>query len=574
MWFFYITPYMYSFSAKILLLLAVLSAFLFSCSRESSEPPWEPQSHLGSRTYNGGLFPVWITLKEPVVSDTCIEWKSERAKIAYRNQAINPNTQLVLADTAFLYWDEPPPPYIVVDSSRGTHDTTFYYRDTVFAVVNGMESLPIVIEVKNILPRIKKFTVGGLDQNGDSVLTIAANPNAHMEISILLEKPFNRAGYPSVTMPRELDGLTLDESKSNDTLKVYKWIVPSGIVNKTLSLKIGDSRAYGERLYKVRLIVYTELNSIWVASEKELVKFSSMGDEVARIKDFKKISDVVVNSKDRRLFVTDQDGNSIHIYDTYGKLLYEDSSFKSPTGVSVGVEGVSAWVWVADADTVVKNDSAVPQAQLRRFELSGNELGSSKVTYKMSGAVKGLSFDQYSRDFVWFVITESDTVGFTRAASSATEPTYILPTGITWQRPSMVSYKNGVAWVADSGRVVAVDPSNNIKAIIKGFRFVSSISACGNGIWVSDIEAKKVYRFKGPFTGSPADLNYTIANYTDKAEGFLAPISVSALTTDCSVWVVDRDNNKVVLLDSLGTLKASGTGLTGPILGKTLQIVE
>jgi len=577
---FSILPYMSSFSARILPVLVVSFAFLFSCSRESSEPPWETQSHLGSRTYNGGLFPVWITLKEPVSNLNSIRWKTGSSLIAYRHQAIqiiDANTQLILADTAFLYWKEPPTPYIVIDSTKETNDTTYFYRDTVFAIVDGLESLPIVIEVKNILPSIKKFTVGDLDQFGDSTLTIAVHENAYMEISIQLEKSFNKALRPKVTMPEEMGRLKLDGEKSNDTLWVYKWEGPSDTTNKTLSLKIEDSGGYGERLYKVRLIVYTESGSVWVASKNELVKFSSMGTEVARVSSgFKNISDIVVNSNDGRLFVADEAGNFIRIYNTYGKLLYEDSTlFESPTGIAVGVEGTSAWVWVADTKD---KTSDVPVAQLRRFEFSGADstakLGPGIVSYEMSGAVKGLAVDQYNRDFVWFAITESDTVGFTRAVSAIkTEPKYVILSHDTaWQRPSMISYKNGLAWVADSTRIVAVDPSGKIKAIIKGFRSEPSISACGDGIWASDRESGKVYRFKGPFRGTPADLKYTVSDDGKESyEKFSIPISVSALTTDCSVWIVDKDKHKVVLLDSLGKFKASGIGITSPILGKTLQ---
>jgi hypothetical protein len=336
-------------------------------------------------------------------------------------------------------------------------------------------------------------------------------------------------------------------------------------------LKIEDHGGYGERLYKIHLIVYTEPGSIWVASQDELVKFSSMGTEVARISSgFTYISDIDVNSDDR-LFVADQEANFIRVYNTYGKLLYEESAlFKFPTAVAVGVLGVSAWVWVADA-----KDKITEQAQLRRFEFSGadsTKLGSSTVSYEMPWAVKGLSVDQYNRDFVWFVIPEGDTVGYTRAASTITEPKYVLLSGDTsWQLPRMVSYKNGVAWIADSGRVVAVDSSKKIKAIIKGFSEAVSISACGNGVWVSDIEKGKVYRFKGPFSGFYGNLTTLVTDGVESIEKFSKPVSVSALTTDCSVWVVDKGYNKVVLLDSLGRLKASGTGITSPILGKTLQ---
>jgi hypothetical protein len=560
---------MSSFSARILPSLALLSVFLFFCSRETPEPLWEPQSDKGSKIYNGGLFPVWIILKEPASSANSIRWKTGNSIIAYRSQATDPKTQLILADTAFLYWDTLPPPYIVIDSSKGTNDTTYFYRDTIFAIVNGTESLPIVIEVKNILPRIKKLTVDGLDQPGDSILTIAAHPGEIMEISIQLEKSFNR---PTITMPKEMSGLK--SISKDDTLWVYEWTVPNDTVNKILPLRIEDSGGYGERLYEVRLIVYTEFGSVWVASEDELVKYSSTGAMVARIRSgFKSISDIAVNSIKRKLFVTDEDGNSIHIYNTHGKLLYEDSTlFKSPTGIAVDVEG--NYVWVTDA----KDETAtVLEAQLRRFNLSGDELGPDVVNYQMSGPVKGLSVDQNKRDFVWFAIPKSDTVGFVRNSTVKTEPKYIVPNDLEWTpwiRPSMVNYENGIAWIADSGRVVAVDSSEKIHAIIKGFSFVSSVSACGDYVWVSDIQKGKVYRFKGSFKGVPADKKYTVSDGEESREKFISPISVSALTEDCSVWVVDKELGKAVLLDSHGNKKASGTGLKLPSLGKTLQKVD
>jgi len=573
---------MFSFSARILPLLVVLSALLFSCSRESSEPSWEPQSHLGSKTYKGGLFPVWITLKEPISDVNSIEWKSDKARVAYRSQAIDAN-KLILADTAFLYWDEPPKPYIKIDSSKGTNDTIgYFYRDTVFAVVNGLKSLPIVIEVENILARIKKITVGGLDQFGDSVLIIAANPNAQMEISVLLEKPFNDkiGGYPIVDMPKEME-LRIDESKSSDTLKVYNWRVPSDTTDKTLSLKIRDSRAYGERLYKLHTIVYTEQGSVWVAAEKELVKFSSMGTEVARIDGFESIGDIAVysysNSNYGKLFVADRGGNSIHIYDPYGKLLDKEDStlFKSPTGIAVGAESAGGYVWVAD---VIADDTKPPETQLRSFRFSsGAKLGAEVANYPMFDYIEGLSVDQFKSDFVWFAVPERDTVGFTTENNAI--PKYVVSNNLVWDRPSMVNYdpKNKIAWIADNGasngRVVAVDTSKKINAIIKGFGHVSSISACGDDIWVSDIQRGKVYLFTGPFKGDPQDLEYTVFHGKESSEKFSRPVSVSALV-DCSVWVVDNGNNRVVLLDNLGNLKASGTGLKSPILGKAVLIVE
>jgi len=568
---------MFSFSAKFLLLLAVLSVFLLSCSRESKEPSWEPKSHLGGKDYRGGLFPVWIELKEPVKNANAISWKTGNSRIAYRKQAIDTATKLVTADTAFLYWETPPPPFIKIDSIKTGKDstaswktdTTYYYRDTIFAIVDGHESRPVVIEVKNILPRITNFSIDGLEQPVDSLLTIAVNPNIQMEISIRLEKSFNKAFYPIVKMPQGMGSANLKPDKSKgDTLLVYEWTAPDEIIaDSSLYIQIEDSGGYGERLYKIYLIVYTEFGSVWVASEKDIVKYSPTGVEVARISEGFVSSDIAVNSNNGKLFVTDQSRNSLAIYDTYGKRLYKsDSMFKMPTGVAVNVEG--NYVWVADAKD---ESSSVFEARLRRYVLTGDSLRFADASYEMSGPVKGLAVDQFQRDFVWFAIPQSDTVGFVRNPALETEPKF-MPN--TWNRPSMVSLENGIAWVADSSRIVAIDTTGKILASIKGFGFVSSVSASRGNVWAADIDRGMVYRFKGPFRGTYEDTTLTVMNGIRDKGSFISPVSVSALVADGSAWVVDKEAGKVVRLDSLGNTMASGAGLKQPYLNVTIQKVE
>ncbi|GHV13008.1 hypothetical protein AGMMS49938_06730 [Fibrobacterales bacterium] len=552
-----------------------------------------PESHLGSKEYNGGIFPVWINLKEPVRSAGQINWKNGNSKIAYRTQKLdtsalknNPLDTLILADTAFIYWDAPPPPFVKIDSILTSEkndsikswrtDTTYYYRDTLFAIIDGFQSESITIEVKNILPKITSLSVGGLAQPGDSLLVIAAHPGDKLEIKLSLEKQFNPLKFhPIVELPAKLLGSpnsgSLKLRTENDSLFVWEWSVPNEVIaDSSLTLKIRDSGGYGERIYKVYLVVYTEFGSMWVASERELVKYSPAGAEVARISEgFGQISDLAVNSKTGKLFVTDQSTNKLSIYDTYGKLLYKsDDLFKNPTGIAIDVE--SNYAWVADAiDPLAK----VFEGRLSRFVLIGDSLKPTEdAEYKMSGPIKGLSADQFKRDFLWFAIPESDTVGFFRNIAVETEPKIM---DFKWNRPSMVFYdgNNGVAWIADSSRVVGIDSSGIVKAEIKGFGFVSSVSAAAGLLWVSDILGGKVYRFKGPFIGSQTDLKLTIMDGTPF--DFIAPAFVSAFGGDGGAWVVDREAGSAIRLDSKKEERiASGTGLKLPYLGKVLQVVE
>jgi sugar lactone lactonase YvrE len=526
--------------------------------------------------YNGGLFPVWITLKEPVENASSISWKIGKSRIAYRRQAID-EANLITADTAFLYWEEPPTPFIKIDSievgkdslKTWKLDTTYYYRDTIFAIIDDyLKSFPIVIEIKNILPRITNLSIDGMSQPGDSILTIVAHTGGKMNIRLSLNKPFNNTFHPIVEMPKKMGELI--SKQESDSLYIWEWNVPRDtITDSSAYLRITDTGGYGERLYKIYLAVYTESGSIWVASEKELVKYSPSGAEVARIKDdFKLISDIAVNSNNERLYVADQQGNSFAIYDRYGKELYKNKDlFKSPSGIAVDVAGGIDYIWIADA----KNDaSSVFEANLRRFIYNGNELRHSSVDYDMSGPIKGLSIDQFKSNFVWFAIPKSDTVGF---VSLEPEPTFILN---DWNRPSMISHDpiNGIAWIADSSRIVAVNSNGTVLANISGFSFVSSVSAGGGCVWAADIKKNKVYRFKGPFNGSKQDLALTAEFHGMAVGGFLEPIFVSTFNADGSAWVIDKGRGTATRLDSLGHIIAAATGLELPIMGKTLQKVE
>jgi len=585
---------MYSISAKVGFWLVALLVFLSSCSREGSEPLWEAQSVMGNE-YKGGLFPVHITLKDPVNNADRISWSTRYARIAYRKQAINSKKQIT-ADTAFLYWETPPPVFEKIDSVKIKKDkkdttvsweikTTYYYRDTVFAIVNGAkESLPIVIEVKNILPRIKNIIIGGISKPGDSLLTIAANPGDKLEIQLILEKPFknpfNNPLHPEIEMPqilrRDKGNLILrseNDKTGDDSVFVYEWTVPTKEISDSSEyLKIKDSGGHGERLYKVHLVVYTECSSVWVAAENELVKYSPTGIEVARINkasgaDFNSISDIAVNSKNEKLFVVDESKSSFSIYNNYGKELYIDTSFfQLPSSVAVDLDG--NYVWIADAKNQI---DTTYKARLRRFSLISDSILFATVGYDISGPIKGLSINQFHSDFVWFAIPKRDTIGFTKGV-----PDSIRFIKNTWERPSMISHdpSNGIAWIADSSRIVAIDINGKIMAIIRGFGFVSSVSANNGSVWASDILTRKVYRFKGrPFTGTTQDTTLTVINGRI-IDGFMAPVSVSAYIADGGAWVIDKEAGMAVRLDSNGTRIASGTGLKLPILGKTLQIVE
>jgi hypothetical protein len=505
-----------------------------------------------------------------------ISWRTGYSKIAYREQGLNSRGQVV-ADTAFLYWETPPPVTIKVDSTK--KDTTSkkpeteIYIDTIWAIVDGVRSDPIIIEIKNILPRISSLSIGGLSQPGDSVLVIAAHPGDRLEIEMRFEKAFNKGNSPRVHMPN-IFGPNMRLKLQSDSLYSWEWLVPNEIINNdTAHLRIMDSGGEGERIYNIHLISYADYGSVWVASETEIAKYSSNGLRVLRIQDtssFGFISDIAVNSKENgRLFVVDRYKNTFAVYNTYGKLLHKNSTLlQNPTSIAVDIDGI--YIWAAD-NRVVEGNST-----LQAFDFIDGTLKpvASLKFNDLPGAIGGLSPDQFERNRVWFAIPEKDTVGFISYSNAGNEVKYIEPKN-GWNRPSMVSHdpNNGLAWVADSSRIVAINYTGKEMAIIEGFGFVSTVSASGGGVWVSDILNGKIYRFEGPFNGMPRDLALTVTDKKIEVGGFLQPAFVSAYVAGGSAWVMDKGKGNAVLLSKSGETQASGIGLV-PNIGKAIQKVE
>jgi len=519
--------------------------------------------------YRGGLYKVWVELADPVADVNLIRWKTGRADIAQRGQALD-EEGLIAVDTVYLAWEELPKPDIrldsvKVDSNTWKVDSVYIYRDTIAVVVDGKETEPMVIELLNILPRIDSMVVGGIAQDGDSVLVLAAHPGDRLEIRIPFSDAFNNKYRVQVEWP-EIGGLVTREL--TDSLGVWEWSVPNdSYMDTTLQLRIYDKGGYGDRLYDLHLVVYTEYASAWVASGNNLVKYSPDGAEVARIDDsLSEVSDLVLNSNSHRLWVLDRAANMLHYYDTFGKELYQDSgTFQTPLSIAVDVE--SGYLWVSD---IVDLSADTLRSRVGRYTLNGGELVQVGNSIELAGPIRGLSIDQFQRDLVWFVSPESDFVGYIRdGADSARIFSDRVKYG--FNRPTMVSFdpSNGVAWIADSSRVLAIDTAGNLVASVIGFSFANSVSAAGGSCWVTDVQAGIVYRFNGNLQGTGLPVSQGTA-----VTGFLAPTSVSAFARDGGAWVADQGAGRVVRLNSSGAWTARGTGLILPNLIKVHQVVE
>jgi hypothetical protein len=551
---------------------ALALLLLLACSRESTPTPWAPQ-HTGgtsSASYNGGLQKVWILTDPPTQSETQIRWKTGKAHIAKRSWTPQ-------ADTVYLAWETLPEPFKTVDSVRTqndtliawTYDTTYFYRDTVFAVLNGEESEPMPIEIKNILPKIDSLVVGGVVQGGDSTLVLAAHLGSQMEVAVYLSDAFNTEFPADVKLPDSLPGFTL--LLRSDSVWKWSWTVPNDTLASTitdsLELQVTDNGGHGERTYQLRLSLYTEYGSAWVASQKSLVKFAPDGAEVARIEgEFGYLEDIAIDPNAYRLWAIDRNKHALYLFHSSGKLLYTDSAAaKNPLALAVDV--VSRGVWIAQ---VTDPTAAVSRTTLARFANTGDSLVASAVTYDLPGLVHSLTVDPFSRGLVWFACTESDTVGFVSAGREA--PKLFGSPSLPLNRPSAIALdpSTGLAWIADSSRILAIDTSGVTAAIISGFHFVSSVSAGGGVVWAADVDAGLVYQFPSTVKGTAL-----IASSAGTAiPGFYAPLAVSALASNGSAWVLDKGKGQAVRLSKERVRMAEGTGLDLPQMIQAQQVVE
>ena len=544
----------------------LLVVSFMGCSRSGSDS--HQVSALSSDgKYRGGLYKVWVHLADPVASADLVRWKTGRAIIAERNQSVD-SDGMVETDTVYLAWEELPHPQVILDSVRLDSvswqvDSTYVYRDTLAVVVDGQETDPMVVEIVNILPRLDSLYIGGIAQPGDSVLVMAAHPGDKLEIIMPFSDAFNSNYRPQVEWP-EIGGLV--NRMMSDSVWKWEWSVPNdSYMDTTLQLRIYDTGGYGDRFYNLRLVIYTEYASAWVASGNHLVKYSPDGAEVVRIENgFTEVSDLVLNSNSHKLWVLDRASNQLRYYDTFGKLLHMDSStFETPLSIAVDVE--SGYLWVSD---IVDLSASVLQSRVGRYMLNNGSLQEVGTSFTLDGPIRGLSIDQFQRDLLWFVSPESDFVGYIRDGATAAH-VFDDPAVYGFNRPTMVSFDpaTGVAWIADSSRVIAIDTAGTVVASVVGFGFANSVSAAGGSCWVTDVLQGNVYRISG-------SLRQVNANLPTPITGFLAPTSVSTFARDGGAWVADQGAGRVVRLDASGTWVASGTGLKLPNLVKVHQVVE
>lgn len=565
----------------IFLSIVFLSVVAFSSCSDSSGPNLTPKVNIDSpkKEYRGGLMKLWVQVPGTVTNLDDIRWVTGKATIAERFSQVDRNE--IVADTVYIHWEQPPTMVLTLDStlndSGGVEnvDTTVQYFDSIGVVVNDIPSEKIQIEIFNILPKIDSiFTGNSAMMTGtvaDSTILLAANPGEKVRFSLTASDALD-TNYQAVFEWPEIGDMTV-QTLPDDSLVSWSIRFPTTEVDTVVEFRVKDTGGWGIRVYNLHFVSYQESGSAWVAAQPDLVKVSRTGSEVKRISgEFRRISDIILNPNSNEMWVLDEDANALYYYNTFGELRNKDTTtFRDPQSIAIDVE--SGFLWVSDLVSAGSDSS-----QIRRFDLSSpDSLREVGNPISLGGPAKALSVDQFERDLIWFVVPETDTIGYLVNNGSSIQTNIFDESnlGFRLNRPSKVSYDpfSGYAWIADSSRVVVIDTTGAVQAHIKGFQFANSISAAGNVCWISDILSGEVIRF----TKSQID---AVAGDTLRAdEGlsvdtFVSPSSVSTFGKDQSVWVSDKDAGQVYLVGSDGTVLQAIPGLKLPSLVRVHQVIE
>lgn len=546
------------------LILAAFLLLLLACSDDETSNVPGIHSEANNKKYQGGLMKFWATIPVDIIDEDDVRWKTGAADIAER--FIHRDRNLIDGDTVYLHWEQLPEPKVTLDTTKNdtggvvSVDSTYEYFDTISVVVNDVESKGIPIEILNILPRVDSIWQGDRSLAFDSTIVLAAHPGEKIQFALATKDTFNLDFRPVFEWPEFGANFT---KMMNDTLEMWSIVFPNVEVDSVFEFRVMDTGGYGIRTYLLHVISYREEGTAWVAAGRDLVKFSGSGSEVMRLKDqFRSISDLDIEPNRHEMFVLDRDANAVYYYDTEGRLLGADSSsFVDPLSVAIDVE--SHFLWVSDLEST---DSVV--SRVRKLDISDpTQFTETGTAFSIEGPVRGFSINQFERDLLWFVSPESDFIGY---IINSRDTAVIFQDGFEFNRPSMISYdaESGLAWVADSSRVIVVDTSGTVHARITGFEFANSLSAGGGVCWVSDILAGQIIRFEQSLSGT-----------VDKSTGLVynnlvTPTSVSTFARDRSVWVTDQGTGQVHLIDASGNLVSSATGLKLPKLVRVHQVVE
>ncbi len=572
-----------------LLTLAALSLMPALCSKPTEPTPFlsiRLLSQGDSMAYTGVPIKIYAVLDSAVdVSE--ISWITGRGEYV-RAGNLRPG-DLTAADTILLTWQQlPAVPYSAPSDTSAPRRLPI---DTIWATYRDVASNKLRVAVLNRSPHIDSIYVNGrktpLQQDS---LHITGNHSTMVYMTLYATDPDtgSRLTAEWTCDPRFGSLVNLVDSSSLTGLQrtmVWRWnikwqaptveSVGDSTAASTAALIVHDQNGGSDGL-PIRLTIYRETGSIWVASTQEntstLVKYATNGQELFRIPGFKQISSLAVRPFQESVWFTDYVAGKVYCMDDDGNVLRTISGFINPNAIDV--HNQSGYCIVADKDSTVALGSRV-----RVVNKDGSGRIDTVSVLKLTGIVSALRIDQREVNDLWLlwqIPSGSDSTDKAVHYSSWWTLKSILSSG-TKPVSIDINTTTGHAWIADfsGNQVFRVNTRNDSIARIAGFLHpqMVSVNLRDSSCWVVDTDNNRVVRLAHGVSNG-YDINqgttYDRSVTSFSGIGLKQPQALAVNPNEGAagvVWVVDSQNNRIVKFaaaDSRELLSIQGFGMETP----------
>ncbi len=543
-----------------------------------------------SITYTGVPLKI-IAVFDSAVAIGEISWTTGRG--TYTRPGNHRLEDTTRADTILLTWEQMP-----VRALYAPSDTASRNRppiDTIWVEYRGNASNRIRVSVVNRAPRIDSIYVNGRRSLllNDS-LRISGNHGAMVYMKLFATDPDTGSELKAewVGTPGFGSMITFNDSASLNPLQRtmvwrwnFTWKAPSvqsagdSTLTSTASLIVHD-RNGGVKSIPIRITIYRESGSIWVASTHEntstLIKYASNGTELFRIPGFQKINCLAVSPKDEVVWLTDCGAGKVYCIDDDGNLRKTVAGFKNPASIDVSDE--HGYCIVADEDST----AASMGARIRVVNKDGSgRIDTSVAALKLPGAVSCVKLDQREVNDSWILWQVPSSLDSTDKAAHYTSwwtLKSLIPAGT---QPAFIDLNpiTNHAWIADrSGNcVLRVNTKTDSVARVVGFLNpqMLSVNTRDSSCWVADTDHNQVVKILYSTGGFPLDITTGSNTRVKKFEvafntRYKQPQALAVNPNEGErgvVWVVDTQNNRIVKLnaaDGADLLSIDGFGMETP----------
>lgn len=327
-----------------------------------------------------------------------------------------------------------------------------------------------------------------------------------------------------------------------------RWTVPDSTMHAWVAVSAVDS--YGaSRQDTVRVNVYTEVGCAWVINEgrQEVVKLSSIGDELLRIAGFQDLEDLDVDPENRRLWVVEGAPPMLHSFDLRGNRLFQTSmGLARPTRLRSWFRTGS--ILVLDADS----------AQVIEMNQHGD-----RIVRRVGGLTRPNALDMDQRTGALWICDEGSNHlfhvhdGYEGDIPDVWDsPHVIRRDGYQFPVDISVEDSTGACWLVDkeAGMLVRYEANGLDSLIVMGFQNPVAVAATwSEGLcWVLDrgLDGEVLRYF---FDQEQVSLN-----------GLLFPKDLAFNRIDSHVWVLDTERNRILRIRPNGTVAGTWTDFDFP----------